>query len=172
MPRLIPNTRSLRRGAPIVAALGAVALTLGAAARSSAAADDAAAKPDPHAAVVQARQAGFRLQLAAFFQIKAAIARGDDVKTLVLPASAIAGWGKAIPAMFPPGSSASGTKALPTVWSDRAGFEAAAAEMTAAAAKLTDLAKAGDMPGFQTQYAALGKTCGDCHSKYRVEDKH
>lgn len=124
-----------------------------------------------HGAVVQARHAGFRLTLASFLGIKAAIARGDDVKTLVLPASAIAGWGKAIPAMFPPHSDTPESEALPNVWSDRAGFEAAAAKMSAAAATLAALGKAGDTAGFATQYGELGKTCGACHTTYRKPEE-
>lgn len=149
--------------------LSAATLGLGAAAIARPA-DDTAVATD-HAPVVQARQAGFRLTVAAFLGIKGAIARGDDVKTLALPAGAIAGWGKAIPAMFPSGTAAPDSKALPTVWSDRAGFEAAAANMAAAAAKLAELAKAGDKPGFEAQYAVLGKACNDCHTKYRKPDE-
>lgn len=124
-----------------------------------------------HGAVVQARQAGFRLTVASFLNLKAAIARGDDVKTLVLPASAIAGWGKAIPAMFPPHSDTPESGALPTAWSDRAGFEAAAAKMSAAAAQLAELGKAGDTAGFATQFGELGKTCGACHTSYRKPEE-
>lgn len=123
-----------------------------------------------HAPVIKARRAGFRLQLAAFLSIKAALARGDDVKTLVLPASAIGAWGRAIPAMFPPGSA--GGDALPSVWSDRAGFQASADALVAQSTKLAELAKAGDTAGVQAQFALVGKACGDCHTKYRAEEKH
>ncbi|MFM9829307.1 MAG: c-type cytochrome [Sphingomonas sp.] len=121
--------------------------------------------------VIAARQAGFKLSLASFVALKAAIARGDDVKTLVLPASAIAGWGKAIPAMFPPNSAGPTSEALPNVWSDRAGFEAAATAMSDAATSLAMLAKAGDTAGVAAQFGELGKTCGGCHTKYREEEK-
>lgn len=124
-----------------------------------------------HAAIVQARQAGFHLTVAAFLGIKAGIARGADVKTLALPAAAIAGWGKAIPTMFPPGTDTPESDALPTVWSDRAGFETAAANMSAAARTLADLGKAGDTAGFATQFGALGKTCGACHKDYRKPEE-
>lgn len=135
------------------------------------AAAPAAAKTPDHAPVVAARQAAFKLSLASYLAIKAGLARGDDVKTMALPASALAGWGKAIPAMFPPGSTTPASEALPTVWSDRAGFEAAATAMSDAAAKLVPLAKAGDTAGFTAQYAELGKTCGACHDKYRKPEE-
>jgi len=149
----------------IAALAGIVALPVAAA--PAGAPLPAAAKAPDHAPVVAARQAAFKLSLASFLGIKAGIARGDDVKTMALPAGAIAGWGKAIPAMFPPGSDTPTSEALPTVWSDRAGFEAAAASMTDAAGKLAMLAKAGDTAGFTAQYAELGKSCNACHEKYR-----
>ncbi|MBX9885402.1 MAG: cytochrome c [Novosphingobium sp.] len=126
---------------------------------------------DPQAGVIQARQAGFKLQLASFLAIKIGLTRGDDAKMMVLPASAIAGWGKAIPTMFPAGSNGAASNALPTVWSDRAGFEAAAANLTAAASKLADLAKAGDGPGATAQWEVLKGACNDCHNKYRKPDE-
>ena len=149
------------------AVLAAATLSLAVAA----AARPADAPPaDPHAGVIQARQAAFKLSLASFLGLKAAITRGDDPKTMVLPASAIAGWGKAIPTMFPPGSQSAASGALPNVWSDRAGFESAAADMSAAAAKLADLAKAGDAPGVAAQWEVLKGACGNCHTKYRKPD--
>lgn len=120
-----------------------------------------------HGGVVQARQAGFHLALASFLSIKAGIARGDDVKTLALPAAALASWGKVIPTMFPPGSDSPDSDAMPNVWTDRAGFESAAAAMSTAARALADSGKAGDTVGFAAKYAELGKACGDCHTRYR-----
>lgn len=135
-------------------------------------AESEAAKPD-HSTAVAGRQAAFKLSLASFLGLKAAITRGDDPKMMVLPASAIAGWGKAIPGMFPPGSDLPNSGALPNVWTDRAGFEAAAANMSAAAAKLADLAKAGDAPGVAAQWDVLKGSCGACHEKFRKpEEKH
>lgn len=129
------------------------------------------APPASHAAAVDARQAGFHLTLASFLAIKAGIARGDDVKTLALPAAAIAGWGKVIPTMFPPGSDTADSDAMPNVWTDRAGFEAAAAELSTSARTLADLGKAGDSAGFAAQFGAVGKACGTCHTKFRKPEE-
>jgi cytochrome c556 len=76
-----------------------------------------------------------------------------------------------VPGLFPAGSDGGTTKALPTVWSDRAGFEKAAATLATEAGKLADIAKAGDQPGFATQWVVVRKTCGACHDTYRVPDK-
>jgi len=123
--------------------------------------------PVKHVEMVAARRAAFKLSAVDFLGIKAAIARGDDVKTLAFAAGALAGWGKVIPVMFPSGSTTPESEALPEIWSDRAGFEAAAANMAAASAKLAELAKAGDTAGFATQFGEVGKSCGACHTKFR-----
>lgn len=169
----------MRATKPIVAATLAAALAftagggIAASAKPTASPAVSAAKDvaADHAPVVGARQAAFKLSAATFLGIKAGIARGDDVKTMAFPAGALAGWAKSIPAMFPPASTTPASEALPTVWSDRPGFEAAAANMATAATKLTDLAKAGDTAGFAAQFGELGKTCGACHTKYRKAEE-
>lgn len=121
---------------------------------------------------IAGRQAAFRMSAALVGGMKGVVERGDDVAGQAFAARAIASWAKAIPGMFPAGSDGAPSNALPTVWTDRAGFEAKAADYAAAAAKLADLAKAGDKAGFAAQYGELGKTCGACHSSFRKDDKH
>ncbi|MBX9797051.1 cytochrome c [Sphingomonas sp.] len=121
--------------------------------------------------LVAARQAGFRLMGANFGQLRAAAARGDDVKPLAGPARAIAGWARAMPGLFPAGATTPKSEALPSVWSDRAGFETAAGDLAREAMKLSDLAKAGDTPGFGAQLQVVGGTCGACHKKFKLEEK-
>jgi cytochrome c556 len=121
--------------------------------------------------LIAARQAGFKLQGAAFGGMKGVIDAKGDVKTQAFAAGAIAAWARALPGLFPAGSDGGTTKALPTVWSDRAGFEKAAATLATEAAKLADLAKAGDQPGFATQWGVVRNACSACHDKYRVADK-
>ena len=129
------------------------------------------AKAPSAAELVAARQAGFKLMAANFLGLKAAIALGDEVKPLAFPAATIAGWGKAMPALFTAGATTPDSKALPSVWSDRAGFEAAAAKLSLEAGKLAELARAGDQAGFAAQYQQLAGACKDCHDRYRAEDK-
>ncbi len=102
--------------------------------------------------------------------MKAALARGDDVKTLAFPARALGRWAKALPGMFPAGSE--GGDAAPAVWSDRAGFEAKAAAYAAATAKLGDAAKAGDPAAFGAALGEVGAACGGCHETYKKPDTH
>ncbi len=132
-----------------------------------------AAPADPTAELIAGRKAAFLMSGALFGQIKAGVDRGDDPKTLGFATRALSRWATALPGMFPAGSGVAPSEALPTVWSDRAGFEARAADYAAATAKLADLARAGDKPGFAAQFAVVGGTCKACHDVYRkAEDKH
>jgi cytochrome c556 len=71
--------------------------------------------------------------------------------------------------MFPAGSDKGDTKALPTVWSDRAGFEAAGKNAEAAYDKLVVAAGSGDMAALTAAFGDTGKACGACHEKFRAK---
>ena len=119
-------------------------------------------------ALIPARQAAFRLSGTVFGGMKPAIDRGDDVKTLVPAARSLTAWARALSGLFPPGSSGAGTKALPTVWSDKAGFAKAATAYAEAADRLAALAAAGDQPGVAAQWAVVRQNCKSCHDSYHV----
>jgi cytochrome c556 len=59
------------------------------------------------------------------------------------------------------------TEALPAIWTDKAGFDAAAKNWYDAAMKLR---AATDDASFKAAFPAVGKACGDCHKKYRQAD--
>jgi cytochrome c556 len=118
--------------------------------------------------IILTRQAGYDLLGSTFGGMKSAIDNKLDVKPLAGGADAMAKWGKTIPLAFPPGSDTGNpNKALPTVWSDRAGFEKAAANFTEASEKLSVVAKTGDADAFAAQWKVVGGTCGACHKEYR-----
>ena len=143
---------------------GGLALVIGAAGLARAA--DLAATPD---AIVAGRQAAFDLQQGVFSAMKATIDAGGSVKPLSDGAKGLVKWGTAMPGMFPAGTeTAHNTKARPEVWSDRAGFEKAAADFEAASVKLAALADADDKAGFAEQFKATGATCGGCHRQFRA----
>jgi len=131
----------------------------------------AATRRDDADQLIAARQAGFKLQGAAFGGMKGVIDAKGDVKTQAFAAGAIAAWARALPGLFPAGSDGGTTKALPTVWSDRAGFEKAAATLATEAAELANIAKAGDQAGFAAQWGVVRGACSACHDKYRVAEK-
>jgi cytochrome c556 len=119
---------------------------------------------------IAVRQAGFSLQNGDFAFIRSVVAAKGDVKPLEVPARAIAKWAAVIPTMFPKGTETGGdTKALPTIWSDPAGFQKVALALGDAATKLATDAKAGNTEEVVADTKALGEQCGACHKTYRAK---
>ena len=58
------------------------------------------------------------------------------------------------------------TRAKAAVWEDREGFDAAFSDMREAASALAEAAGAGE-GAFAEAVGGLGRTCGDCHRRYR-----
>jgi len=73
--------------------------------------------------------------------------------------------------MFPPGSDKGDTRALPAVWTDWAGFEAASKATSMAVDNLAKAAGSGDQAALAAAFAATGKTCGACHQKFQAKAK-
>ncbi len=71
--------------------------------------------------------------------------------------------------MFPAGSDKGDTKALPAIWTDRAGFQAASKASDAAYDKLAVAAGSGNLEALTAAFAETGKTCGACHDKFRAK---
>ena len=74
-----------------------------------------------------------------------------------------------IAALFPAGTEKGGdTEALPKVWSDAAGFEAAMDKMkTAIGAQQANVGEGADK--LKLAVAEIGKTCKGCHDEYRAQ---
>jgi len=129
-----------------------------------------ASSPTP-AQIVKARQASLEMSAVTFGAMKQALAGGTAASELGFQAHALANWSAALPTLFPAGTGQGqagvDTKAKPEIWTNRAGFDAKAADYAAATAKLADLAKAGDTPGFTAQFAVVKKTCDACHSDFK-----
>ena len=115
------------------------------------------------------RQVGMDLQTGSFGFIRSVVAAKGDVKPLEAPAKAIARWAATIPAVFPVGSDKGDTKALPEIWSDRAGFEKNAMLLGQAATRLAVAANAGDADEVAVQTKAMGEQCGACHRGYKAK---
>ena len=91
---------------------------------------------------------------------------------IVAHAKAIAEASQHLPQHFPAGSgpeSGVKTDAKAEIWSDAAGFAAAAKALQDESAKLVALVEAGDAAGAKAQAGAVGQSCGGCHQKYRVK---
>jgi cytochrome c556 len=117
--------------------------------------------------IVKGRQAGMRMSAALMGSFKAALDRGDDVKTLAFPAKAVASWAESVPGMFPEGTNVAPTEALPTVWSDAQGFTEKAIAYQTATGKMAAAAAAGDKAAFTAAFGEARAACGACHSGYK-----
>ena len=71
-----------------------------------------------------------------------------------------------LPKQFPAGSDKGDTRALPKIWSDKAGFDA---QVTAFAKASATAPK--DLEGLKKSFPAVSKACGDCHEGYRAAAK-
>ena len=94
--------------------------------------------------------------------------------TLVTNANAIAGLAKGLPTWFPRGSGVQArpmSEAKAEVWTDAAGFAAAASNFNTQAAKLSQVAAGGDVDAVKAQTRQTFMACKSCHEKYRQEKK-
>ena len=101
--------------------------------------------------------------------IKAVIDSKGDPKEIIPHAAKLKELEVAFGKMFPAGSDTGDTKALPTVWSDKAGFDKAGTDAEAAYDKLAMAAGTGDMAAIGAAWGDVGKSCGSCHNKYRAK---
>ena len=117
------------------------------------------------AGVIEDRKANFKANNVSMRTIGAALA-ADDFATVASEAEKIAAWAMIMPDYFPEGSG-EGTSAKPAIWSNFAGFKAAAkanhdaARNLVAAAANQDTAQAGDA------LRSLGATCKACHQNFK-----
>lgn len=71
--------------------------------------------------------------------------------------------------LFPEGSETGGdTEAAPTIWTDRAGFEAAVAKFESDTAAAIAAAP-GDMDAFRPVFGRVAANCQSCHETYRID---
>ena len=145
----------------------ALAVGLGVAAGGAFAADQAAA--------VQARQQHFKDQGKAFKAVLDELKKDAPDKAVVAAnAAKLKASSAALPTWFPKGSGPEAgvkTEAKPDIWSDAAGFAAAADRFKTEAAKFDQLAQAGDLDAVKADVRAVGGSCKNCHDKFRVPDK-
>jgi cytochrome c556 len=123
----------------------------------------AMAQPDP----VSARKDGLRRMQANLEAIGAVANSGGNTRDTVARADEMVAFFRDLPSLFPPGSDGNGSKALPAVWSDRPGFERAAANATTAAEALRNTAAGGDAGATGQAVRAMGGACGACHRNNR-----
>ena len=152
------------KAAAILALIGVAALAGAASAQQSA---------SPAHDVVATRKAGFAMSAVTVNAINAGIESKAPLASQGFTVGALRKWAHAIPGAFPAGTSATdlpgATMAKPEIWTDRAGFEAKAADYAAAVDKLAELTQGTDTEAFEDQFAVVRASCGSCHTPYRIE---
>lgn len=96
--------------------------------------------------------------------------KGGTLADVAAHAEYVQGKLPSVPGWFPPGSDRGPdeTWALPRIWQDFAGFEAAARNAQALAGRLLAAARSGDRAATAQAFATLGKEgCGGCHTPFR-----
>ena len=121
--------------------------------------------------VIKCRQGAMMLSGVAMASIKGAIDAGQPLASQRFSTRSLARWAHAVPGMFPAGSGPEAgvpSNARAEIWSDRAGFEARAADYAAAADRLAELAAGDDAAPFAEQWTAVRATCQACHDGYKA----
>ncbi|MDB5433894.1 MAG: cytochrome [Phenylobacterium sp.] len=130
----------------------------------------------PGGKALVARQAHFKEQGAAFKAIGDELKKDTPDKAVIAAnATKVKGTAAALPSWFPKGSGPETglkTAAKPDVWTDAAGFEAAAMRLQAETTKLADISAGGDLDAIKAQFRATGGACKNCHDKFRVPEQH
>ncbi len=116
--------------------------------------------------VIKQRQENRKATAGELRAIKTIIDAKGDVKGAAPRVAKLKELEAAFEKMFPAGSDKGDTKALPTVWSDNAGFLKASANAIAAYDKL---GAATDTASLSAAFAETGKACGGCHTTYRAK---
>lgn len=122
--------------------------------------------------VVAVRQATMKASGAHMAAIKSILTEYPQALDQVLGhAQALEADARDTAVLFPEGSSQPASYALPKVWSDQAGFKAAADKAADLAAQLVAASKDGDAKAMLAAFGNLGKNgCGGCHETFRKKD--
>jgi cytochrome c556 len=153
-----------------------LAMAAGLAAGAAWAADPAPAPTTPGGKAVVARQAHYKELNGAFRAINEQLrAEMPDKAAIAANAAKMKDLAADLPSWFPKGSGPEAgikTAAKAEVWTDAAGFAAAATKLQDETAKLQDVAAAGDLDAIKAQVRATNAACKACHDTYRAAEPH
>ncbi|MBR0650507.1 cytochrome c [Roseomonas terrae] len=117
--------------------------------------------------VIAQRREGMRTEGRQMEAIKGVLDARGDTRPLVERVDTIAAFYRDLQALYPPGTQTGETRALPAIWSDPAGFEAARTTIVAALGTLRVAAASGDLPATTAGFTQVGAACAACHRAYR-----
>ena len=117
--------------------------------------------------VIAARRDGLKGIARQMEGIKAVVDQRGDPRSTGAGIAEMISFFEGFPARFPAGSGSGDTRALPAIWTDRAGFETANANMVTQLRALQAAANSGDQAAFGAAFQQTGATCGACYRPYR-----
>lgn len=121
------------------------------------------------AQVIQQRQDVMKSMNESLQTIQRIVQAGGPTAEAVAPARVVAEQAPKIKTLFPPGTEQGGnTRAQPTVWSDRSGFEQRADAFAAQAPVLLAAAQGSDVAALGRALQATGDACLACHRPHRA----
>ncbi len=166
-------TAMMSRGAALAVAIGiGVAVAGGGAIAHD---DKMPANANAATKAAYARHQNFEKMGAAFKGLNDEMRKGTPDKAVVATHTrTLNTLATGLPTWFPRGSGVQArpmSEARAEIWTDAAGFNAAASNFRIEAAKLNALAAAGNMDGVKGQVRATFTACKGCHEKYRQEKK-
>lgn len=117
--------------------------------------------------VIAQRREGMKNMGRQMEAIKAVTDARGDTRPLVERIDTMLALYTGLPALFPAGSGTGDTRALPTIWSDRAGFEQWDQTMITRLGALRLAAASGDVAATTAAFGQVGAACSACHRAYR-----
>ncbi|ANY19533.1 Cytochrome c' precursor [Tsuneonella dongtanensis] len=127
-------------------------------------------KPDDPALLVEARQGGMAMSVAAIGAIGSGLERKAPPKSYRMAAMGLAHFATSLPALFDQKTSkVAGTEASPAIWSDSAGFAARMAEYRDATGALLSAIDANDEAAVAAALASTKAACKACHDTYQLK---
>ncbi|MCA3359930.1 MAG: cytochrome c [Roseomonas sp.] len=117
--------------------------------------------------VIAARRDGMKGSGRLLEGVKTVLDQRGDPRTSSAGIAELIVFFEGFPARFPAGSGAGDTRALPAIWSDRAGFESANANMLSQLRGLQAAAGSGDQAAFAGAFQQTAASCDACHRAYR-----
>ena len=95
--------------------------------------------------------------------------RNENYASIIPLANSIASWSARMSDYFPAGSDTKPSEASPKIWSDFAGFTAAAQLNWVATISLAKAAEMGDRDAVINAFKDTAASCKSCHKTYRLK---
>ncbi|MCB1471886.1 MAG: cytochrome c [Rhodobiaceae bacterium] len=93
-----------------------------------------------------------------------------DAEVVASSATIISRHAEEIPGLFPEGSIRKPSEALPEIWTNWDDFTSRAQRLAGRARNLAEIAGSNAEAGaLAATFAAMGETCKNCHTRYRVK---